>query len=208
MVADAGYESEENLDWLREHEYKSVIKPAQYEISKKKAFKERFWLPVNMSYDPEKDEYTCAKGRKLVFEKIRKTKHNSGYVSESYLYRCTNCQRCGFRKQCQRQGDWKNNKTIQINKRYNELQQDNMKRFLSEEGIRLRVNRSIQVEGAFGQIKEDYSYKRILRRGKEAIYKELLFLALGFDIRKLHNRIQGDRLTKRFLQETDKEKAC
>ena len=208
VVADAGYESEENLDWLREHEYKSVIKPAQYEISKKKAFKERFWLPVNMSYDPEKDEYTCAKGRKLVFEKIRKTKHNSGYVSESYLYRCTNCQRCGFRKQCQRQGDWKNNKTIQINKRYNELQQDNMKRFLSEEGIRLRVNRSIQVEGAFGQIKEDYSYKRILRRGKEAIYKELLFLALGFDIRKLHNRIQGDRLTKRFLQETDKEKAC
>ena len=52
-----------------------------------------------------------------------------------------------------------------------------------------------------------YSYKRILRRGKEAVYKELLFLAFGFDIRKLHNRIQGDRLTKRFLQETDKEKA-
>ena len=97
---------------------------------------------------------------------------------------------------------------MKVPKRNNELQQDNMKRFLSEEGIRLRVNRSIQVEGAFGQIKEDYSYKRILRRGKEAIYKELLFLALGFDIRKLHNRIQGDRLTKRFLQETDKEKAC
>ena len=208
VVADAGYDSEENLDWLREHEYKSVIKPAQYEISKKKAFKERFWLPVNMSYDPEKDEYTCAKGRKLVFEKIQKTKHNSGYVSESYLYRCTNCQYCGLRKQCQRQGNRKQNKAIYINKKYNELQQENLERFLSEDGIRLRVNRSIQVEGAFGQIKQDYSYKRILHRGKEGVYKELLFLAFGFDIRKLHNRIQGDRLTNRFLQETDKEKAC
>ena len=95
-----------------------------------------------------------------------------------------------------------------INKTYNGLQQENLERFLSEDGIRLRVNRSIQVEGAFGQIKEDYSYKRILRRGKEAVYKELLFLAFGFDIRKLHNRIQGGRLTKRFLQEPDKEQAC
>ena len=208
VVADAGYDSEENLDWLREHEYKSVIKPAQYEMSKTKPYKERFWLPVNMSYDPQSDEYTCAKGRKLVFEKIRKTKHNSGYVSESYLYRCTNCQYCGLRKQCQRQGNRKQNKAIYINKKYNELQQENLERFLSEDGIRLRVNRSIQVEGAFGQIKEDYSYKRILRRGKEAVYKELLFLAFGFDIRKLHNRIQGGRLTKRFLQEPDKEQAC
>ncbi|MBR4908929.1 MAG: transposase, partial [Acidaminococcaceae bacterium] len=79
---------------------------------------------------------------------------------------------------------------------------------LSEEGIRFRVNRSIQAEGAFGQIKQDYSYKRILRRGKEAVYKELLFLALGFNIRKLHNRIQNERITQRFLQKNDEEKAC
>lgn len=208
IVADAGYDSEENLDWLREHEYKSVIKPAQYEMSKKKEYKKWIGLPVNMQYDPEKDEYTCAKGRKLIFETVRKTKHKSGYVSESYVYRCANCQRCGLRKQCQRQGNRKNNKTIQINKKYNELQQDNMERFLNEEGIRLRVNRSIQVEGAFGQIKQDYSYKRILRRGKEGVYKELLFLALGFNIRKLHNRIQEERINQRFLRKADKEQAC
>ena len=208
VVADAGYDSEENLAWLKNHEYKSVIKPSQYEIRKKKQYKERIWLPANMSYNPEKDEYICAKGRKLVFEKIRKAKHKSGYTSESYVYRCTNCQYCGLRKQCQRQGNRTKNKTILVNKKYNELQQENLARFLSEDGLRLRVNRSIQVEGAFGQIKEDYSYKRILRRGKESVYKEVLFLAFGFDIRKLHNRIQGDRLTKRFLQKTDKEIAC
>ena len=208
VVADAGYDSEENLDWLREHGYESVIKPAQYENGKKKQYKKRIDLPANMEYDPDKDEYTCAKGRKLVFEKIRRKKHDSGYVSESYVYRCTNCQYCGLRKQCQRQGNRKQNKAIYINKKYNGLQQENMERFLSEDGIRLRVNRSIQVEGAFGQIKEDYSYKRILRRGKDAVYKELLFLAFGFDIRKLHNRIQEDRLMQRFIRKVDKEQAC
>ncbi len=208
VVADAGYDSEENLNWLREQEHKSVIKPASYEISRKKQYKKRIGLPANMKYDPEKDEYTCAKGRKLRFSYLRKKKHKSGYVSELRVYQCTNCQYCGQRKQCQRQGDRKQNKTIQINRKYDELQQENMQRFLSEEGIRFRVNRSIQAEGAFGQIKQDYSYKRILRRGKEAVYKELLFLALGFNIRKLHNRIQNERITQRFLQKNDKEKAC
>ena len=207
VVADAGYDSEENLDWLREHGYKSVIKPGQYEVSKKRQYKARIGLPVNMNYDPEKDEYTCAKGRKLVFEKIRKKIHNSGYVSESYVYRCTNCQYCELLKQC-RQSNKEQNKTIQINPKYIELQQNNMERFLSEEGVRLRVNRSIQVEGAFGQIKQDYSYKRVLRKGKEAVYKELLFLALGFNIRKLHNRIQEERINQRFLRKPDQEIAC
>ena len=30
VVADAGYDSEENLEWLQNHGYESVIKPAQY----------------------------------------------------------------------------------------------------------------------------------------------------------------------------------
>jgi len=38
-------------------------------------------------------------------------------------------------------------------------------------------------------MKEDFKYKRILRLGKENDYKELLMLAFGFNMRKLHNRI-------------------
>ncbi len=36
---------------------------------------------------------------------------------------------------------------------------------LSPKGIELRVNRSIQVEGAFGVLKHDYGYERMRRRG-------------------------------------------
>jgi hypothetical protein len=74
-----------------------------------------------------------------------------------------------------------------------------MQLFSSPKGILLRINRSIQVEGSFGVMKEDFKYKRILRRGKENVYKELLMLAFGFNMRKLHNRIQSGRLGTRLF---------
>lgn len=33
-------------------------------------------------------------------------------------------------------------------------------------------------------------------------------MALGFNIRKLHNRIQEERINQRFLRKADKEQAC
>ena len=36
----------------------------------------------------------------------------------------------------------------------------------SDDGIILRMNRSIQVEGAFGVLKEDYAFRRFLTGGK------------------------------------------
>jgi len=39
-------------------------------------------------------------------------------------------------------------------------------RINTDEGILLRVNRSIQVEGAFGVLKQDMSFRRFLLRGQ------------------------------------------
>nr|WP_324613902.1 transposase [Mediterraneibacter catenae] len=41
-----------------------------------------------------------------------------------------------------------------------------MERITSEEGILLRVNRSIQSEGIFGDLKEDTGFRRFRYRGK------------------------------------------
>jgi hypothetical protein len=73
-------------------------------------------------------------------------------------------------------------------------------------GIRLRINRSIQVEGAFGVLKDDYLYHRIQRRGKENVWKELLVVAMGFNLRKLHARLHNGRIHTRFLDK-DRETA-
>lgn len=63
----------------------------------------------------------------------------------------------------------------------------------TEKGIRLRVNRSIQVEGAFGVLKENYNFKRFLTRGKRNVRTEFILLCFGYDVNKLHNKIQNGR---------------
>ena len=40
---------------------------------------------------------------------------------------------------------------------------------LSVKGIEMRVNRSSQVEGVFGIIKQDMNYERIRRRGLDKV---------------------------------------
>ena len=60
-------------------------------------------------------------------------------------------------------------------------------RIQSKEGILLRVNRSIQVEGAFGVLKEDMGFRRFLMRGSVKVQTEFLLLCRGYNLNKFHN---------------------
>lgn len=55
---------------------------------------------------------------------------------------------------------------------------------MTPKGILLRVNRSIQIEGAFGVLKNDRKFKRFLTHRRINITTELL-LCLAFNLRKL-----------------------
>jgi hypothetical protein len=63
----------------------------------------------------------------------------------------------------------------------------------SEEGILLPVNRSIQVEGAFGVTKEDRHFRRFFTHGKARVSRELFLLCFGYNVNKLHHKIQQGR---------------
>ena len=67
----------------------------------------------------------------------------------------------------------------------------------SERGIHLRLCRSIQVEGAFALLKNDFGFRRFLTRGKGNIRTELFFLALAFDLKKLWMKREHNRLKTR-----------
>lgn len=205
IVADAGYDSYENLEWLHEHDYLSCIKPQTYELRKTKRFKKEIGRPANMLYNPEKDYYICAKGRSLHFKGVYKRKSKSGYESEVREYECTTCNRCTLINQCQRfrkSGSSRRAKRIRVVPRYEERLKENLDRMMSPLGISLRTNRSIQVEGAFGVLKQDINFNRLQHRGEYSVKKFLTLLALGFNIRKLHNRMVHHRIGKTMLQKS------
>ena len=63
----------------------------------------------------------------------------------------------------------------------------------SDDGIILRMNRSVQVEGAFGLLKEDYAFRRFLTGGKHKTQTQFLLLSFEFKIQKLCNRMNSGR---------------
>ena len=58
----------------------------------------------------------------------------------------------------------------------------------SELGIELRVQRSIQVEGAFGVIKQNYGIRRFRRKGNLKVELEMTLTAIGYNLLKFHNK--------------------
>ena len=64
IVADSGYESEENYAFLEKEGRTTFIKPKNYEISKTKKYKTDISLMENMTYDKDQDLYIVRGGRK------------------------------------------------------------------------------------------------------------------------------------------------
>src|SRR3712207_1588727 len=81
----------------------------------------------------------------------------------------------------------------EVSKLFNMLRKENLERIVSEEGCQLRMNRSIQAEGSFAEIKQDMRFRRYLSKGKRNVLAESMLLAMAHNINKLHNKIQADR---------------
>lgn len=69
IVADAGYESEENYLFIEENGQTAFIKPANYEIAKTRKYKQDISRIENMDYNKKEDVYLCRNGKKLSVEK-------------------------------------------------------------------------------------------------------------------------------------------
>ena len=80
------------------------------------------------------------------------------------------------------------NRTIDLNKENISYQKEVIKNLQSDLGIELRVQRSIQAEGAFGVIKDPFKTRRFRRRGTQNVRLEFFLVAIGYNLSKYHNK--------------------
>ncbi len=205
VVADAGYESEENYSFLEDRGISAMIKPANYEISKTKKYKRDIRRKENMSYNPDGDYYTCKNGCKLYAHGIHHRKTASGYVCKQTVYRSYECAECPHRAECLKGKNWKipekeRFKKLTISRKFERQRKECLERITSKEGIQLRVNRSIQVEGAFALWKEDGAFRQFLCRGQANVYAESVLMAVAQNIDNLHRRIQNGKLGQHLYE--------
>ena len=198
ITADAGYESEENYLFLEANNQIAFIKPANYEISKTRKYKNDIGKIENMEYDKISDFYTCKNNRKLTVSHIRHNKTKTGYVSEKTIYTCENCNDCSYKSDCIKGNDCKTplgerTKVLQVAKTFIKHRKEDLERIISDEGVLYRMNRSIQAEGSFGDIKQDMQFRRYLSKGTANVLTESTLLAIARNINKLHNKIQNGK---------------
>ena len=183
IVADAGYESEENYVFLNENNLSSYIKPSNYEKSKTRKYKKDMEFRESLKYDEIEDKYTSKDGKEFVRCKDRKSKKKSGYVSTTKIYKCF---------------DWNIDgqiiKGIYISETFQKYREISLRNIMSKEGIDERINRSIQSEGAFSKIKDGLSYNRFHHTGKLNVRSEINLLSIALNLNKISSKIMKNNL--------------
>lgn len=106
----------------------------------------------------------------------------------------TGCLSCPFASYCKRFMNNKNEdyKIFEVNVEYQKYRNQATENLLFPKGIEIRVNRSIQNEGAFGSLKQNMEYIRFRRRSMEKATAEYMHTFLGYNLRKVFRFYSGN----------------
>jgi transposase len=187
VVADSGYGSEENYDYLEGKEIEAFVKYNYFHKEQKakgKIHPKQAFAPHNLYYNKDQDYYICPMGQKMkkLYDRVEKKK--SGYRQNLSIYQAIRCQGCPLRGACHKS---KTNRKIQINQKLIRLKTRAKEKLISEQGLKYRSQRPADVEAVFGNIKQNKKFTRFLTRGKENVLIEVGLISLAHNLAKMAN---------------------
>jgi transposase len=185
VIADSGYGSEENYDFMQTCETEGFVKYPMFHKEQKKSFRNNGFLSQNLFYNAEKDYFVCPMGQHMERVKTGTRRSENGYVSEVNYYQAKCCEGFPLRCLCHKSQE---NRTIEVNPRLNAFRREARERLTSKEGHIYRSRRPIEPEAVFGQTKENKQYKRFRHFGGEKVKMDFAIFAIAFNIGKLYNK--------------------
>lgn len=181
-VADAGYGSLNNYIYCQEHGMEKYMKFTMFKKETEDAkYRENPYRAVNFSIN-ENGNPVCPDGKEFHYLYSQPVKKNK-YGRTEEVYGCEDCSNCIHREKCCK---GESNRTIRLNEELTSYHQEVLNNLNSTKGALLRMNRSIQAEGAFGSIKWNRDYKRARRKGLKGVIFELSLISCGFNLHKYH----------------------
>lgn len=184
-VADSGYGSEENYRFMEEAGIEAYVKYNWFHREQRMHYEPSPFSPHSLYYNADEDYYVCPMGQHMERVGTNLSKTESGYVTESALYKARRCEGCPLRGSCFK---GKADRVIEVNHNLNEYRRKARERLTSEEGIRHRGRRCIEPEAVFGQAKYNMAYKRFRHFGLDKVTMDLAFFAIAFNIKKMCSR--------------------
>lgn len=182
VVADAGYGSEENYEFMEQNDIEAFVKYNYFHKEQKRSIKNNIFLPQNLYYNEDQDYFVCPMGQHLTKRGIGTRTSDNGYKSDVSYYQAVNCNECPLRGQCHKS---KGNRILEVNHRLNELKQKAKTRLMSEKGLYYRSKRPVEPEAVFGQLKSNNKFNRLTLRGLSKVGIEFGLMAIGHNLRKM-----------------------
>ena len=183
VCADSGYGSKDNYRFLNEHNIENYVKYFTWEGNVSGSKPDTYKLNEDLTI-------TCLNG--YIGRQVEITNRHPR-KAEAVFYRIDGCNNCNFKPYCKRymkdkDEDFKIFEVVIDLIKYKQEAENNL---LSPKGIELRINRSAQVEGAYGVIKQDMNYTRLRRISISKVETEHMLTYLGYNIRKLFRFYDG-----------------
>ena len=187
VVADAAYGSEENYSYLEKVGVENYLKyntfyQDTHHYRKVEILRKNQFRAENFIYDPEKDEFICPANQRLHFLYTSKYKSDNNYNTERRHYECHHCQNCPMKSQCTKA---KGNRRIAISFKLLAFRKQARENLTSIEGQNLRIQRSVEVETVFGDVKHNMEFRRFHLRGIEKAKIEFGLVSIAHNLRKL-----------------------
>jgi transposase len=190
ISADAGYGSEENYAYLEDHRLGNYVKyntfhREQQKHRKPELVRKTIFRTENLPYDPAKDEFICPANLRLTYRGTRRERTENDYWIELRHYEATGCNTCPLKPECTRA---KGNRHMRVSFRLRRFREQARTNLLSEQGQVLRVQRNVEVETVFGQVKHNLHFRRFSLRGLEKVKTEWGLVCIAHNMRKLAGR--------------------
>lgn len=182
QVADAGYGSEENYQYLHEQNVEAYIKYNYFDKEQKSNYKPKQpFTSEHLYYNATGDLYICPMGQPM--NRISEHQENTGTFVKTYThYQAINCNGCPLRGVCHKQ---KGNRIIKVCHQGQYLKKQASDRLKTEKGIYYRKKRCWDVEPVFANIKHNKNFKRFLLKGLAKTEIEWGLLCLAHNLSKM-----------------------
>ncbi|MCR9134257.1 MAG: IS1182 family transposase [bacterium] len=182
LVADAGYGSQQNYEYLEQNEVDAYVKFGNFHKEQKgEHLKKNPFHQDHLHYNKDRDCFYCPMGQPMEKSKEYSVTTANGFKQKIVEYQARNCAGCPLAGPCHKS---KSNRTIQVNHHLRRYKEQTRQKLLSEQGVRYRKKRPADVEAVFGNIKSNHGFKRFSLRGLEKVEIEAGLMALAHNLRK------------------------
>jgi hypothetical protein len=179
VVADAGYGSDENYSLLKEKEIEAYVKYNYFDKEQREGVKA--FSNDTLYYNQQQNYLVCPMGQMMAHIGDRTRITATGYKQTVSRYQAANCHGCPMRGTCH---SGKGNRIAEVNHQLRKHKQEAKERLNTEQGIKYRKKRPVDVEPVFAQIKHNHAFRRFLLKGLTKTEVEIGLLSIAHNLRK------------------------